>query len=195
MDNKISLLDDALLTLQNEGELYRKLQKVEDSNHGINVGWSYVANCYPKWCFLSKAQQAYIFFVLWEWVGKDTLTLSKRHEDYHHSILAEFWKKHYQESQAEKNLNLVAQYLNETTQQEKQEMNATTSTPAFQTKHYVFGQDTTTMTEEQLISAVQSVENEISNLKGIKTKSKAIDKKIVAWQTMLDSIVEVLDNR
>lgn len=66
---------------------------------------------------------------------------------------------------------------------------------AFETKTYVFGTDVTTMSEEQLIDSIKKVEKEIDNLKQVKTSSKKIESKIATLESMLTSIVTVLDNK
>ncbi len=75
------------------------------------------------------------------------------------------------------------------TTQEIKIMNAT----AFSTKHFVYGQDVTGMTEEQLIDAIKKIEAEIANLKTVKTESKKITDKIKALEVMLGSVVAALD--
>lgn len=66
---------------------------------------------------------------------------------------------------------------------------------AFETKTYVFGTDVATMSEEQLIDSIKKVEKEIDNLKQVKTSSKKIESKIATLESMLTSIVTVLDNK
>lgn len=65
----------------------------------------------------------------------------------------------------------------------------------FEVKSYVFGQDVTTMSDDQLVAAIKTVEAEIDDLKGIKTKSKKIDARIKDLEAGLKSIVETLDGR
>lgn len=79
---------------------------------------------------------------------------------------------------------------------ESLEMNPTTQTAptvAFQTKHLVFGVSVEHMSEDQLIEAIQKVEGEITNLKGVKTKSTRITAKVKELEEMLAKIVGVLD--
>ncbi|WP_374335452.1 hypothetical protein [Methyloversatilis sp.] len=85
---------------------------------------------------------------------------------------------------------------NEANQQENEDMNQTTiSTPAFETRHFVNGRDVTNMTDNELIEAIRRLENEIADLKTVKTKSKAITKKIEELGDMLSKTVEILDAR
>lgn len=67
------------------------------------------------------------------------------------------------------------------------------NTTAFATKHFVYGQDTTNMTEEQLIEAIKKIEAEIANLGAVKTKSKKIAERTAELETMLAAVVTVLD--
>lgn len=69
------------------------------------------------------------------------------------------------------------------------------TTVAFETRHYVYGRDVTSMSEPELISAIRSVEAEIGSLQTVKTKSKKIQAKIAELETMLAQIVAVLDQR
>lgn len=79
-------------------------------------------------------------------------------------------------------------------QQEEAPVNQTTqAVPAFETKHYVFGQDVGNMTEGQLVDAIKRIENEIADLKTVKTKSTKIAAKIAELNAMLAKVVEVLD--
>jgi len=80
-------------------------------------------------------------------------------------------------------------YLNDT------ETEMSNNYQAFETKHYVFGTDVSTMNEADLISAIKKVENEIANLKSVKTKSTKISAKIAELKGMLDEIVSVLDSK
>jgi hypothetical protein len=70
-----------------------------------------------------------------------------------------------------------------------------TKTPAFETRHFVFGIDIKSLSDDQLISGIKEVENEIADLKTVKTKSKKITDRISELDGMLKSIVEVLDAR
>lgn len=77
------------------------------------------------------------------------------------------------------------------TQQEPQTMDQTT--PAFETKHYVYGVDVANMSSGQLIEAIKKLEAEIADLKGVKAESEHIKKRIAELEGMLVKIVEVLD--
>lgn len=65
----------------------------------------------------------------------------------------------------------------------------------FKTVTYINNVDVTTLSDEQLIDAVKTIENEISDLGAVKTKSKKIEAKIAEAQTTLAKVVEVLDAR
>lgn len=65
--------------------------------------------------------------------------------------------------------------------------------PPFETRHYVYGRDISTMTADQLIAAVKQVEQEIADLQAIKVESSFITKKVGELTDMRDKIVERLD--
>jgi hypothetical protein len=82
----------------------------------------------------------------------------------------------------------------ETTQPTQQEVvPVTQSAPAFQTKHYVYGQDVTTLSSAQLIEAIKRIENEIADLKVVKVKSTKIAAEIASLNSMLTEVVAALD--
>ena len=70
-----------------------------------------------------------------------------------------------------------------------------TLAPAFETKSYIFGNDVKNMTEEGLISAIKRVEEQIADLKAVKTKSKKIAANVAKLEEALASIVAELDAR
>lgn len=96
-------------------------------------------------------------------------------------------------AKAETILNPVQENL-ENTIEETRKQNIMNQT-AFSTKHFVYGQDVSDMTEEQLIEAIKKIEGEIDNLKTVKTKSKKITDKIAALEVMLGSVVLALDSK
>ena len=67
--------------------------------------------------------------------------------------------------------------------------------PAFETKNYIFGNDVATMSEEALIQAIKRVEEQIADLKAVKTKSTKISANVAKLQEQLASIVAELDAR
>lgn len=67
------------------------------------------------------------------------------------------------------------------------------TTPAFQTKHYIFGQDVSAMSTSQLIDSIKRVEKEIADLKAVATTSTKIGAMVEDLTSMLTKIVEVLD--
>ena len=92
--------------------------------------------------------------------------------------------------------NAVSAAQTEANQQENEDMNQTTiSTPAFETRHFVNGRDVSSMSDNELIEAIRRLETEIADLKTVKTKSKAITKKIEELDGMLSKTVEILDAR
>lgn len=74
---------------------------------------------------------------------------------------------------------------------EDTQMNSTAT--AFETKHFVFGSDISTLSSNQLIDAIKKVEAEIADLKSVKTKSKHITERVKELEDMLGKIVEALD--
>ena len=70
-----------------------------------------------------------------------------------------------------------------------------TMAPAFETKSYIFGNDVKNMTEEALIHAIKRVEEQIADLKAVKTKSKKIAANVAKLEEALASIVAELDAR
>jgi hypothetical protein len=81
----------------------------------------------------------------------------------------------------------------EQTEPTTEEPTVNNSTTAFETRHYVFGQDVSTLSEGQLVDAIKRIENEIADLKTVKTKSTKIAAKVADLNTMLAKVVEVLD--
>lgn len=75
--------------------------------------------------------------------------------------------------------------------QEEPAMNQTT--PAFQTRHFVYGMDVDNMSAGQLIEAIKKIEAEIADLKLVKSKSEHIKKRIAELEDMLAKVVQVLD--
>ena len=71
----------------------------------------------------------------------------------------------------------------------------TTMAPAFETKSYIFGNEVKNMTEEALIGAIKRVEEQIADLKAVKTKSTKIAANVAKLQEQLASIVAELDAR
>lgn len=69
------------------------------------------------------------------------------------------------------------------------------NSPAFETRHFVHGRDVQSMSDNELIEAIRRLETEIADLKTVKTKSKAITKKIEELDGMLSKTVEILDAR
>lgn len=67
--------------------------------------------------------------------------------------------------------------------------------PAFETKNYIFGNEVSGMSEDALISAIKRVEEQIADLKAVKTKSTKIAANIAKLQDQLASIVAELDKR
>lgn len=67
------------------------------------------------------------------------------------------------------------------------------SAPAFETRHYVYGQNIATLSATHLIEAVKAVEKEIAELDKITVNSAFIDKRIDELSAMRAEIVKHLD--
>lgn len=67
------------------------------------------------------------------------------------------------------------------------------TTPAFETRHFVYGLDVANMSAGQLIEAIKKIEAEIADLKGVKAKSDHIKGRIAELEVMLAKVVVVLD--
>lgn len=60
---------------------------------------------------------------------------------------------------------------------------------------YVFGKDVETMSEEELINTIKSVEQEVINLTSVKTKSAKIALRISEHKETLQTLAKLLDNK
>lgn len=67
------------------------------------------------------------------------------------------------------------------------------SAPAFETKHFVYGQNISTLSADQLITSIKRIEREIADLRAVKTSSIKITKMIEDLTSMLAKTVEHLD--
>lgn len=74
-------------------------------------------------------------------------------------------------------------------------MTTPTNAPAFETKAFIFGMDTSAASEEELIDAIRKIEQEISSLESIKTQSARIDAKVSDLKKSLNQIANVLDSK
>lgn len=91
-------------------------------------------------------------------------------------------------------LDRVAEQL-EIMNKEKPMSIVTNPNVAIETKVIVFGQDATSLSEQQLIDAIKRIEGDIAKLKEVKTKSKKIASNIAELEASLAKIVEILDAR
>ena len=71
----------------------------------------------------------------------------------------------------------------------------TTMTKAFETKHLINGIDINSMSNDQIIKTIASIELEIEALQSIKVNSKVIAKQIKQSNKDIASIVKHLDKR
>lgn len=68
-----------------------------------------------------------------------------------------------------------------------------TMNKSFETRHYIDGTDTNSMSEQQMFDALAAIEGKIDKLKKIKTESKAIKRQIKQYKKDIASIVKILD--
>lgn len=59
----------------------------------------------------------------------------------------------------------------------------------------IFGQYATTLSDDELIEAIRKVENQITSLESIKTKSSKIAARVETLKAQLEKIVTILDGR
>jgi hypothetical protein len=69
------------------------------------------------------------------------------------------------------------------------------TTITVETKHFVGGKEVSGLSNDDLITAVKKLENEINDLKNVATKSKFIEQKITELEETLKVVVEHLDAR
>lgn len=67
------------------------------------------------------------------------------------------------------------------------------TTKPFVSADYVYGQDTSDMSEAQLLGAIKKIEKEIADLESIKTASTKIASNITGLKTALEKVVAALD--
>jgi hypothetical protein len=69
------------------------------------------------------------------------------------------------------------------------------SAPAVETRVMVFGVNAAKMTDAELILAIKRLENEIDDLKSIKSNSKKVNERIASLGDDLGKVIEILDAR
>lgn len=74
-------------------------------------------------------------------------------------------------------------------------MNFNRTLPAVTTQTLIYGIEASSVEDADVFKVIQELENEITNLKTIKTKSKTVTKKIEATQAEIDKLVELIDTR
>lgn len=185
------IVADALLTLENEGELYRRTQMARDNGNFITFQshvnhWVTSRFDTNERTPLTSIMRCEIFAELWyRQVGNVDAIRACLHALPSH--YAEVIKKY----EPRDNAPDLSTTLKES------EMNPTPNTLsiAFETRHYVYGHDIKNLSADQLIDAIKRVESEIETLKSVKTKSKHIAGRIKELETMLNEIVAALDSK
>jgi hypothetical protein len=127
---------------------------------------------------------AFIYKALWDEAGGDRDFLMREGENYV-ALLHEEERSRPQRAEE----TFEAEYeANFTTTEENQIM-----AKVFEQKSYIFGQDTSAMSEEQLIESIKKIEAEIGKLKEVKTESTKIASKIAELEAALVEVVAILD--
>ena len=75
------------------------------------------------------------------------------------------------------------------------ELKEKTMSNSFETKHYINGVDFAGMDLNQALSKIKRFEQEIDNLKEIKSESTAVKKRINELNKMLKKVVKLTDER
>jgi hypothetical protein len=215
------LYDQFVLTLQNEGDWYRSacryLQQYDSLTKFRTLTDDWVHNYVGRWnCDdLNSMEYAYIQMELFKHLKEQGMTppitawpaawvrcveqiraCTKQERDAKMAKSEQRTKVSMDEilghlENANETFLDVEEKLNAAIEETK-EKNTMNNIP-FITKNYVFGQDVSVMTEDQLIASIKKVEAEIANLEAVKTKSKKIEQLIKDAKDGLAKIVEVLD--
>lgn len=187
-----------ILTLENSGALNRRASPFAEAGR-FDRYRDCVADAigdirrHLKEPILAPHEYAYIYLAMWsreEVRGAMPDHVLSGYEDIHRRLL-------------EKNIDPYVLFPNleqpvqpTTTQPETLESTPIMSAKiTFKTVTFINNEDVTRMTEEQLIGAVKTIENEIADLQAVKTESTKIAAKIVEAQATLANVVAVLDAR
>jgi len=103
---------------------------------------------------------------------------------------------YYQESSAVSVAESIEQYLNPKDNPVKeQDMSTANSVVAIETKTFVYGQEASTLTDDQIFGYIAKIEKEIDDLDKIKRKPKKLQAKIDQMKSDIDKLTEFVDNR
>lgn len=117
------------------------------------------------------------------------------------NVCAALWKHYTQEKEEEE---AQRQYERSTPKQiitnsipstPKEPIIMAKTTPSFETKHFVNGIDATTLTDNELITAIKDLETKLKALREIKTESTRIALKIEQLDEQRLAIAVLLDSR
>ncbi len=179
-----------VLSIINDSAVYRRIKECIDQCNGrefsgINrVEVSKIASSLGE-TMPDAEGRAYIAYMVWVYHGGTPQRLLDSLGEGH--VL----RPHLHALRKDLELQSAPQPASQPEPQEDQPVNNTT--PAFETKHFVFGMDVANMTPGQLLEAIKKIENEIAELKLVKSKSEFIKKRIAELDGMLTKVVEVLD--
>lgn len=76
---------------------------------------------------------------------------------------------------------------------ESKETEMTTNTKPFETINYVYGNDVSKMSEEDLLNAIRKAEKDLAEYDNIKTLSKKVEQRKAEIQEAISKMVEILD--
>lgn len=181
-DRQLHLRDQYVLAIVNDGDWHRKAIQFIPQRAREFAGETFKSveklSRYLGDGPLKHAERAYVYFECWKHYGGDLPSFMRNQYDNIANALTD-------------QLRPTEQPASQPEPQEDQPVNNTT--PAFETKHFVFGMDVANMTPGQLLEAIKKIENEIAELKLVKSKSEFIKKRIAELDGMLVKVVEVLD--
>lgn len=182
---KRHLYDQYVLAIINDGDWHRKtiqfipLQARQFA--GETFKWTEKLARHLGDGPLNYEDRAYVYFECWKHYGGDRASFMRNQYD----GIAEAMNRQSVDALP------APQPASQPEPQEDQPVNNTT--PAFETKHFVFGMDVANMTPGQLLEAIKKIENEIAEMKLVKSKSEFIKRRIAELEGMLAKVVEVLD--
>lgn len=187
---KQHLYNQYVLAIVNNGHWHNKaIRHIQPGRASsfYNLTYEYVKNeadilgeCRPN-----DLERAYIYLECWRYYG-GTADMFMHGLDPNSSMIGRAVTKLLAEERASQQPASQPE-----PSQEEPAMNQTT--PAFETRHFVYGLDVANMSAGQLIEAIKKIEAEIADLKLVKSKSEHIKKRIAELEDMLAKVVQVLD--
>lgn len=181
-----------LLTAKNDGELYRSAaQKLRDGRYfslvtELKAEYRRIASSLNEEVFIS--QRDYFVVEMLMYYHQDSAIPSQLQE------LVSAMQTSYSLETSKSCEPTTNETINAAKPAKGKTMNKINTTP-FATRHEIFGNDVSTMSEQDLIESIKQVEKEIATLKEVKTSSTKIKSKVEALEAMLAEIVKVLDSK